>query len=225
MAQRRSLMCAAVVCLTALAVASCATGSGSTVPPTTGSSPAAPPVSALPQPGPTAEPGATGEFPAELVGTWSGDGNQSLTFTAGGGYRSNGSLGEGQAVAGGGQITLTSHGGSPVVTTWSVSGGRLYLGTSVYLRDDDGSGSLSLVGSWIEADGYALFHFAAGGTYDFSDQARGLTSAGTYAVDGRTLTIVPSGREPSTFGLEYDGTYLTFVNPDGSSAGQYVRVG
>jgi hypothetical protein len=98
------------------------------------------------------------------------------------------------------------------VTTWSASGGTLYLGTSVYLRDDSGSGSPSLVGTWIEANGYAMFRFAADGTYDFSDPARGYRSQGTYAVEGRTLTISPSGVAPASFGLDYDGIYLRFAN-------------
>jgi hypothetical protein len=240
MTQRRTLTCIAAACLVVVAVVSCggvsseAAPSGrdsaplpasTTVPTTNDTSPATTPMPSPVLPTRTSEPAAAGEFPDELIGTWSGDGNQSLTFTADGSYRSNTSLGEGRATANGGQITLTSNAGNPVVTTWSVSGGRLYLGTSVYLRDDEGSGSLSLVGSWIEADGYALFYFAPDGTYNFSDQARGRASEGTYVVDGQMLTILPSGRQSSTFGLDYDGTYLTFVNPDGTSAGHYVRVG
>jgi hypothetical protein len=156
---------------------------------------------------------------------WSGGGGKSLTFAAAGRYRSNSALGEGRAAVSGGRITLTPDGQEPVVTTWSISGGKLYLGTTVYLRDDAGSGSLTLLGLWIEANGYAQFRFAADGTYDFSDPARGRTSRGTYTADGHTLAIRPQGRPASSFGLTYDGTSLTFINPDGTSAGEYVRAG
>src|SRR5665648_719867 len=83
-----------------------------------------------------------------------------------------------------GVVMLTPEGQQAIVTTWSVPGGKLYLGTSAYLRDDSGPGSLSLVGTWIEANGYAMFRFAADGTYDFSDPGRGRRSQGTYAVEG-----------------------------------------
>jgi hypothetical protein len=172
-----------------------------------------------------AVPAVDAEFPAAIVGTWSGGDGKKLTFGADGRYQSNSQLGEGQAVVSGDRITLTPDGQQGIVTTWSVSGGKLYLGTSVYLRDDSGSGSLSLVGTWIEANGYATFRFAADGTYDFSDPARGHRSQGTYAVEGRTLTISPSGVAPASFGLDYDGTYLRFTNPDGTNAGEYIRAG
>jgi hypothetical protein len=166
---------------------------------------------------------AEGDFPAALVGTWSGDGSKSLTFTSGGLYYGN--LGEGRAVVSGNRITLTPLRGIPVETTWSVDGGRLYLGTSVWLRDDAGSGSLSLVGMWYAVNGYARFRFNAEGTYDFADPSRSLSSTGTYAVAGQVLTISPRDQPSATFGLSYDGTTLTFLKADGTSAGEYLRVG
>jgi hypothetical protein len=122
-----------------------------------------------------------GDFPAALVGTWSGGDGKSLTFTEGGLYYGNTGLREGRAVVSGNRISLTPLGGSPVVTTWSVEGGRLYLGTSVYLRDD--------------------------------------------AASGQVLTISPRNRPPATFGLQYDGTTLTFLNTQGASTGEYIRAG
>jgi hypothetical protein len=110
-----------------------------------------------------------GELPTALVGTWSGGGGKTLAFTAAGRYTSSSTaLGEGRALVSGGRITLTPDGQEPVVTTWSVSGGKLYL---------------------------------------------------------QTLTIRPQGQPASSFGLTYDGTYLTFINPDGTSAGEYLRAG
>jgi hypothetical protein len=164
-------------------------------------------------------------LPPALIGIWSGGDGKSLTFTPGGRYQSNTALGDGWAVVSGGQITLTPDGRATVSTTWSVSGGKLYLGNSVYLRNDAGSDSLSLVGLWIAADGFAQFRFNADGTYTFSDPAHVRASHGSFVVDGRSLTLQPSGRPPASFGLDYDGTSLSFINPGGSSAGRYVRAG
>jgi len=224
-AQRLSTsILAASLCLIAGVSCGSPSGSASSVP---DSPPAA---SAIPAPdgseqGAPAVPEVDAEFPAALMGTWSGGDGKKLTFGADGRYESNSQLGNGQAVTSGDRITLTPDGRQGIVTTWSVSGGTLYLGTSVYLRDDSGSGSPSLVGTWIEANGYAMFRFAADGTYDFSDPARGYRSQGTYAVEGRTLTISPSGVAPASFGLDYDGIYLRFANPDGTNAGEYIRAG
>ncbi len=163
-------------------------------------------------------------FPASLAGSWAGKGGVRLTFAADGRYGGATNLGSGRASVSGDRITFVPSGGSPVETTWSVQGGRLYLGTSVYLRDDAATGSFSLVGMWYEVNGYAQFRFAAR-TYNFTDPANNRSSQGSYSVDGSTLTITPTGRGAVTYGLQYDGTTLTFLNADGSSAGEYLRVG
>lgn len=234
----KTVWLAVAVCATGLVLASCGNGSsGGAAPPRTPSAGAAltsaaapPPTSGRSVPPRTTVPTRTSAstvaaFPADLVGAWAGDGSARLTFTADGRYDGTTKLGTGQASVSGDQITFVPSGGTTVETTWSVQGGRLYLGTKVYLRDDAATGSVSLVGTWDELDGYARFRFAADGTYSFTDPAHNRSSQGRYSVAGTTFTITPTGRAGVVYGLRYDGTPLTFLTADGSSAGEYLRVG
>lgn len=168
-------------------------------------------------------------LPADLVGSWSGDdpqgvGSWTFEFAADGHYAEyntgRGVTFVGEAAVAGSRLYLQPQDADSLTVKWQVSGGRLSLDGTVYLRarsaQQDGS---ALVGSWIgETNTWQTVRFSDDGTWEFDDGPQGVSS-GRYSVSGDRLA---TGR--STYTWSVDGTQLRLDLPGGQTA-TYSRIG
>lgn len=168
----------------------------------------------------------TSTFPTELVGTWIGGargGGGSLTFTADGQF-STGKY-QGIATVRGRTMTMQVDGQGPMVLSWSLDGGVLTLGNSSYLRDDRRPGaSLSLVGYWINVNGWTSIRFGQDGSFELDDQANNDVTTGVYTIDGTRLTMSSRTKGTAVY-LVRLADVLTFSSVDGRVLGEYTRAG
>jgi hypothetical protein len=170
-------------------------------------------------------PTRTSAFPTSLLGSWIGgdrNGSGSLTFTADGRF-STGKY-EGTATVSGQTMTMRVDGASPTVLPWSLDGGVLTLGNSSYLRDDRRAGTISLVGYWINLNGWGSLRFSEDGSFELDDQANNKTTTGTYDLDGTRLIMSSRGKVVGAYRIRLDDT-LTFSSGDGTVLGEYTRAG
>ncbi|MGH8625884.1 MAG: hypothetical protein ACREYC_11645 [Gammaproteobacteria bacterium] len=169
-------------------------------------------------------------FPAELVGTWSGDdargqGSWLMVFAPDGRYsmqnERRGVTISGRADIGGRQMLLQPDGARAYTVNWSVGGGRLSLDGGVYVRTD-GNQTSALIGSWLSYDDlYKTLVLATNGTFQLQNQVDGNIS-GTFGVNGSRLTLEAPGRPATTFEWSVSDGFLTLTRADGSVS-QYVR--
>jgi hypothetical protein len=190
-----------------------------------------------PVPGGGSAPGGSASvsaFPRVLVATWSGDdasrvGSWYLTFDPAGRYslrnERRGAQITGRAAVSGGRITFQPTGGAPHASSISVSGGRLTLDGSVYLRVGDApGGSVDVVGSWLSTDEtFTTLHLSADGRFRMENPVDG-DVAGTYTVRGSTLTLLAAGRKATPLRVSVSDGVLRLGRPDGTVS-EYVRRG
>jgi hypothetical protein len=172
----------------------------------------------------TVQPAAA--FPAELVGVWTGGQETSgrrLTFTADGRFDTE--RFRGTAVVRGRTMIWQVDGQAPTVVPWSLSGGVLTVGTTTYLRDDERTGgALSLLGTWININGWTTIEFGSDGSFRLDDQANNVVTTGSYVLRGNRLTLTSRTKPTTTYLVALD-TFLTFSTPSGQVLGEYTRAG
>lgn len=169
-------------------------------------------------------------FPADLVGTWSGDdsrgqGSWFMVFAPDGRYsmqnERRGVTISGTAAINGTQMLLQPDGAQAYTVSWSVGGGKLSLDGGVYVRTD-GDQADALIGSWLGYDDlYKTLVFATDGTFQLQNQVDGDIS-GTFGVNGSQLTLQAPGLSATTFEWSVSDGFLTLTRADGSVS-QYVR--
>lgn len=180
--------------------------------------------------GPSAPDPRAVSFPAELVGSWSGDdargqGSWSVQFAPDGRYsmqnEQRGMAISGQAAVSGQQMLLQPDGWRPYTVSWSVGNGRLSLDGSVYLRTD-GHQAVALIGSWLGYDDlYKTLVFANDGTFQLQNQVNGNIS-GTFTLSGSRITLEAPGLSATTFEWSISDGFLTLTAADGSVS-RYLR--
>jgi len=163
-------------------------------------------------------------FPAELVGRWKHATEYSpelIEFGPTGAFRTHQFAGT--AVVRGSTMVMQVDGQAPTTMNWSLRGGVLELGNMVYLRDDRGPGTPSVVGYWIKTDGFGSIRFAADGSFELVDETNTVTT-GAYELRGNQLVLSSRTRPPATYLVTLaDG--LTFADVNGVPIAHYTRAG
>jgi hypothetical protein len=191
----------------------------------TGSGPAVPPIPNVGQgEAPAVEAAMPADqsegFPAELVGIWSHE-SGIIEFGPTGAFR----MGRftGTAFVRGSTMVLQVDGQDPMTLGWSLRAGVLELGNMVYLRDDRGPGTPTIVGYWIKTDGFASLRFTADGSFELVDEAN-TTTTGIYELHGNQLVLASGTRPPAAYLVTLaDG--LTVADVNGVPLAHYTRAG
>ena len=164
------------------------------------------------------------DFPAELVGVWLHAQEHSpelIEFGPTGEFRTRRVIGT--AVVRGSTMVMQVDGQAPVTVGWSLRGGVLELGNMVYLRDDRGPGTPSIVGYWIKTDGFGSIRFDTDGSFELVDEANNVTT-GAYELQGDQLVLASRTRPPTAYLVTLaDG--LTVTNSSGVQLAHYTRAG
>jgi hypothetical protein len=100
----------------------------------------------------------------------------------------------------------------------------LELGGAVYLRDDRGAATPSIVGYWINDNGWTSVRFESDGSFQLDDQANAETTVGTYTVSGSRLVLTPRTKRMSTYLIQLDDG-LSFADVNGVPVAHYTRAG
>jgi hypothetical protein len=180
--------------------------------------------------GSVVEDGGAADVPAALLGSWSGDdasdrGSWAFTVSADGGYRManqrRGITINGALSASGARLNLRPQGAAAYSVPYSISGGRLTLNGSVYLRTT-ASSRAAVVGTWLNLDNtYKTLTLTSDGHFRIVDEINGNVS-GTYAVTGSQLTMRAQGWPDTAFGLQLNDGMLRLLRADGTTS-EYVR--
>ncbi len=211
-------------------VGGCGGGSGGFLP-GGGGAPVSVPGPAVPGGGsPSSPEPASVPFPAELVGTWSGDdargqGSWLITFVPDGRYSMQNQRRKvtlaGRAAIRGRKILLQPDGAQAYPVSWSVGAGRLSLDGSVYVRTD-GNQAEALIGSWLAyGDLYKTLVFATNGTFQLQNQV-GRNISGIFGVNGSRFTLQAPGLATTMFEWSISDGFLRLTRADGSVS-QYIR--
>ena len=168
---------------------------------------------------------APARFPAELVGRWLHATEHSaelIEFDPAGAFRTRQFAGV--AIVRGPAMVLQVDGQSPMTLAWSLRGGVLELGNMVYVRDDRGPGTPSIVGYWIKSDGgFGSLRFGDDGSFELVDEAN-TTTTGTYQLRGNQLVLVSRTGPPAAYLVTLaDG--LTVADVNRVPLAHYTRAG
>jgi hypothetical protein len=165
------------------------------------------------------------EFPGELVGVWlhaQENSPERIEFGPTGEFRTRKVIGT--AVVHGSTMVMQVDGQAPITVGWSLRGGVLELGNMVYLRDDRGPGTPSIVGYWIKTDGgFGSIRFNTDGSFELVDEANNVTT-GAYELQGDRLVLTSRTRPPTAYLMTLaDG--LTIADIGGVPLAHYTRAG
>jgi hypothetical protein len=166
------------------------------------------------------------DFPAELVGLWARTSNAgtspAIEFAPTGEFQ----MGRFTGTAGvrGSSMVMRIDGQGPSTVEWSLHGGVLELGGAVYLRDDRGAATPSIVGYWINDNGWTSVRFESDGSFQLDDQANAVTTVGTYTLDGNRL-VLSSRTQPTGIYLIQLDDGMSFADVNGAPIAHYTRAG
>ena len=166
------------------------------------------------------------DFPAELVGVWARTSNAgtspSIEFAPTGEFQ----MGRftGTAVVRGSTMVMRIDGQGPSTVDWSLQGGVLELGGAVYLRDDRGAATPSIVGYWINDNGWTSVRFESDGSFQLDDQANAVTTVGTYTLDGNRLVLSSRTGPTGVYLIQLDDG-MSFADVNGVPVAHYTRAG
>ena len=97
-------------------------------------------------------------------------------------------------------------------------------GGAVYLRDDRGAATPSIVGYWINDNGWTSVRFESDGSFQLDDQANAVTTVGTYTLDGNRLVLSSRTGPTGIYLIQLDDG-MSFADVNGVPVAHYTRAG